>query len=101
MSAEAQSTQVRSQRGREFLLGIAASSVAAVLLWKALIPRVSTARDYALELPIFDGRTIGLCFWIAVRSALGGVARYRILGVAARLFGETFLSLCIFRSDRK
>lgn len=28
--------------------------------------------------------------WIAVGSALGGVARYWCSGVAARLFGETF-----------
>jgi CrcB protein len=29
-------------------------------------------------------------FWIAVGSALGGVARYWCSGMAARLFGETF-----------
>jgi CrcB protein len=29
-------------------------------------------------------------FWIAVGSALGGVARYWCSGVAARLIGETF-----------
>jgi len=29
-------------------------------------------------------------FWIAVGSALGGVARYWCSGLAARLFGETF-----------
>jgi CrcB protein len=29
-------------------------------------------------------------FWIAVGSALGGVARYFCSGVAARLIGETF-----------
>lgn len=29
-------------------------------------------------------------FWIAVGSALGGVARYWCSGVAARMFGETF-----------
>jgi fluoride exporter len=31
-----------------------------------------------------------LYFWIAVGSALGGVARYWCSGVAARLIGETF-----------
>ena len=30
-------------------------------------------------------------FWIAIGSALGGVARYWCSGVAARLVGETFL----------
>lgn len=29
-------------------------------------------------------------FWIAVGSALGGMARYFCSGLAARLFGETF-----------
>jgi CrcB protein len=29
-------------------------------------------------------------FWIAVGSALGGIARYWCSGVSARLFGETF-----------
>jgi fluoride exporter len=31
-----------------------------------------------------------LYFWIAVGSALGGVARYWCSGIAARLIGETF-----------
>ena len=29
-------------------------------------------------------------FWIAVGSALGGMARYLVHRAAARLFGETF-----------
>jgi CrcB protein len=29
-------------------------------------------------------------FWIAVGSAIGGVARFWVSGVAARMFGETF-----------
>jgi CrcB protein len=29
-------------------------------------------------------------FWIAVGSALGGMARYFCSGVAARMIGETF-----------
>lgn len=29
-------------------------------------------------------------FWVALGSAIGGVARYWCSGVAARLFGETF-----------
>ena len=33
---------------------------------------------------------MGLYFWIAIGSALGGVARYWCSGVAARLIGETF-----------
>ena len=36
------------------------------------------------------GNTALLYFWIALGSALGGVARYWCSGVAARLFGETF-----------
>jgi fluoride exporter len=36
------------------------------------------------------GNTFALYCWIAVGSALGGVARYWCSGVAARLFGETF-----------
>lgn len=33
---------------------------------------------------------MGVYFWIAVGSALGGIARYWFAGVAARLWGETF-----------
>lgn len=33
---------------------------------------------------------LGAYFWIAVGSALGGMARYWLSGVAARLVGETF-----------
>ena len=36
------------------------------------------------------GNTILLYCWIALGSAIGGVARYWCSGVAARLFGETF-----------
>jgi CrcB protein len=33
---------------------------------------------------------MGIYFWIAIGSALGGMARYWFSGVAARLWGETF-----------
>src|SRR5262249_60175200 len=33
---------------------------------------------------------MGLYLWIAIGSAIGGVARYWCSGVAARLIGETF-----------
>ena len=33
---------------------------------------------------------MAIYFWIAIGSAVGGVARYWSSGVAARLFGETF-----------
>jgi CrcB protein len=36
------------------------------------------------------GNTLALYCWIAIGSALGGIARYWCSGVAARLFGETF-----------
>ena len=36
------------------------------------------------------GNTAILYCWIALGSALGGMARYACSGVAARLFGETF-----------
>jgi CrcB protein len=36
------------------------------------------------------GNTLAFYCWIAVGSALGGIARYWCSGVAARLFGETF-----------
>jgi len=36
------------------------------------------------------GSTAILYCWIALGSALGGVARYACSGIAARLFGETF-----------
>jgi fluoride exporter len=41
----------------------------------------------ALTAPFLE---LGSYFWIAVGSALGGVARYWFTGVAARLWGETF-----------
>ena len=34
--------------------------------------------------------TLALYLWVALGSALGGVARYWCTGVAARLLGETF-----------
>ena len=36
------------------------------------------------------GPTALLYCWIAIGSAIGGIARYWCSGVAARLFGETF-----------
>ena len=36
------------------------------------------------------GNTALLYCWIAVGSAIGGVARYWCTGIAARIFGETF-----------
>jgi hypothetical protein len=33
---------------------------------------------------------MGMYFWVAAGSALGGVARFWLSGVAARLVGETF-----------
>jgi CrcB protein len=36
------------------------------------------------------GTTASLYCWVALGSALGGIARYWCSGVAARLFGETF-----------
>ena len=33
---------------------------------------------------------MGVYFWIAAGSALGGTARYWVAGVAAHLWGETF-----------
>lgn len=37
-----------------------------------------------------EKRRMKAYFWIAIGSALGGVARYWCSGVVARLFGETF-----------
>src|SRR6516164_5599323 len=37
-----------------------------------------------------SGQIMGLYLWIAIGSAIGGVARYWCSGVAARLIGETF-----------
>ena len=33
---------------------------------------------------------MGLYFWIAIGSALGGISRYACSGLSARLIGETF-----------
>jgi fluoride exporter len=42
-----------------------------------------------MPISLFSG-TLAIYLWIALGSALGGVARYWCSGVAARLFGETF-----------
>jgi fluoride exporter len=90
MSAQEQPTQNRPHVGRKFLLGTAALSATALLLWNALVQQSQTLRDKVTGLAITDSETVGLYFWIAVGSALGGVARYWGSGVAARLFGTTF-----------
>jgi fluoride exporter len=90
MSAQEQPTPVRSHIGRKLLLGTAAVSAAGLLLWNALVEQSYIAKDKITGLAGLDTKTIGLYFWIAVGSALGGIARYWCSGVAARLFGETF-----------
>jgi CrcB protein len=90
MSAQEQPTQGRSHVGRKFLLGTAALSATAWLLWNALVQPLYSVRDKLTGLAVTDSETIGLYAWIAIGSALGGIARYWGSGVAARLFGETF-----------
>src|SRR5882672_5819571 len=90
MSAQEQPTQGRSHVGRKLLLGTGALSATALLLWNAVVQQSQTVRDKAAGLAVADTETIGLYVWIAIGSALGGVARYWFSGVAARLLGETF-----------
>lgn len=48
---------------------------------------VSSALLMVLVIAIIDA---GVYFWIAVGSAMGGMARYWCSGMVARLWGETF-----------
>ena len=89
MSAQEQPTQLRSHVGRKFLLGTAALSATTLLLWNALVEQSQIAKDKVTGLAITDTKAISLYFWIAIGSALGGVARYWCSGVAARLVGAT------------
>ena len=50
----------------------------------------TSCEAYGLMGLLTMGNTALLYFWIALGSALGGVARYWCTGVAARMFGETF-----------
>jgi CrcB protein len=86
MSAEGRPTAVRSYVGRKFLLATAAT----LLLGGALVQLSQTTKDKFSGLAFTDAETIGLYIWIAVGSALGGIARYWLSGVAARYFGQTF-----------
>jgi len=90
MSAQEQPTHARLHVGRKLLLGVAALSAAAVLAWSALVQQSQALRDKAAGFALFDAETVSLSIWIAIGSALGGVARYWGSGVAARLFGATF-----------
>jgi len=90
MSAQEQPTQLRSHVGRKLLLGTAALSATPLLLWNALVEQSQITKDKVTGLAITDTKAISLYFWIAIGSALGGVARYWSSGVAARLIGETF-----------
>jgi len=69
---------------------MAALSTATLLLWNALVEQSQNAKDKITGLAITDTKTASVYLWIAVGSALGGVARYWCSGVAARLTGETF-----------
>jgi len=62
-------------------------AAAAALLWRAFVPLTAPAQ-WGLALP--DARTLTLYGWIGVGSALGGMARFWLAGVAARLAGESF-----------
>lgn len=79
---------VRSYLGRKFLLAAAASAAATSLLWSVLAQQ--SHKDKFTGLAFTHTETIGLYIWIAVGSALGGIARYWCAGLAARYFGETF-----------
>ena len=81
---------VRSPVGRKFLLATAALAAATLLLWSALVQHSQTAKDKLTDLALTETETIGLYAWIAVGSALGGIARYWCSGVAARYLGATF-----------
>jgi len=80
----------RSIVGRKFLLATAALSAATALLWSALVQQSETSKNKLTGLALTDSETIGLYIWIAVGSAMGGIARYWCSGVAARYFGATF-----------
>ena len=78
-------------RGRwRFLLGTAAVGATLLLLSKALVQQLSTARVGTTGLTASETGVLTLYAWIAIGSALGGVLRFWCSGVAAQLVGETF-----------
>jgi fluoride exporter len=71
MSADELPLHQQSSLGRKVALGAAALTAAA-------------------GLAVALAELMGSYFWIAVGSALGGMARFWCSGLAARMFGETF-----------
>jgi CrcB protein len=87
MSAQdPQLTRPYIARGRLTLLTHLAAAAAA-LAWKGFVALAGLAKS---SIALVDTRTLALYGWIALGSALGGVARFWFSGVAARLAGETF-----------
>jgi CrcB protein len=72
---------------RRLALVIPLGAAAAALAWKALVALAALAK---WSVAFLDTRTLALYGWIALGSALGGIARFWVSGIAARLAGETF-----------
>lgn len=74
-------------RTRKLLAGVSAIALGAIALFWRLIVEPSGRTD---GFTAFDVKAAALYMSIAIGSALGGIARFWLSGVAARLTGETF-----------
>jgi len=88
MSLENPSGRVAIRTGRKFLVGAAVASALTVLLWRDFIQQFAARASVVLSAVDYD--LIRPSIWIAVGSALGGVARFWFAGAAARLVGDSF-----------
>src|SRR5207245_7769436 len=90
MSAQEQPSQARTPVARKVAAGAAVLSVLVLSVWYWIVEQSHLAKEKMTGFAIIDAETIRLYLWIAIGSALGGVARYWCSGVAARMFGATF-----------
>lgn len=81
---------VRSRAGRKALAVLAALAAAAAVLWKVMIERSPWARADSAIGAVSDSRILVQYLWVAIGSALGGVARHGCTAVATKWLGTAF-----------
>lgn len=88
MSVENPSGRVAIRTARKFLVRVAIGSALAVLVWRVFVQQFAARLTVAFGAIDYD--QIRPAIWIAIGSALGGVARFWCAGAAARLVGDSF-----------
>ncbi len=78
----------RSRAGRKALAAALALAAATALLWKVMIEKSPWAR--AGTGPVSDPGVLAQYLWVAVGSALGGVARHWCTDAATKWLGTVF-----------